>query len=62
MSEEREKQSSRLSDDDVEAHRRLKGMADEEGDEVEAHKMSARATDDPYGGDDDVEGHIKQKS
>jgi hypothetical protein len=63
MSEEREKFTPRSTDDpgadDVEGHRRLKGATEDV--EVEGHMTSKKASDDPYGGDDDVEGHAHKK-
>ena len=63
MSEEREKFTPRSTDDpgaeDVEGHRQAKGATEDV--DVEGHAVSRRASDDPYGGDDDVEGHAHKK-
>jgi hypothetical protein len=63
MSEEREKHTVRSTDDpgmdDVEAHRQLKGATEDV--DVEGHMVGRKASDDPYGGGDDVEGHANKK-
>ena len=63
MSEEREKHTVRGTDDpgmdDVEGHQRLKGATEDL--DVESHMTGRKASDDPYGGDDDVEGHAHKK-
>jgi hypothetical protein len=64
MSEERERMTTRKTDepgDDVEGHKQSSKAQNDEGD-VEGHIRNKGATDDPYGGDDDVEGHIRSKA
>jgi hypothetical protein len=65
MSEDRERMTKAGTDEpgteDVEGHRSVKSATDEPGDEVEGHMTGRKASDDPYGGDDDVEGHAHKK-